>query len=131
MDWYKTSLIIVIDKEHLEELGDIKRQLVNFFHYEIKQEDKDNQYFEFEIQRGPKKAILYVVVMGFKKCIEGNISRLIRERFGEEVPPEKQNIKQFLRGRKMKIEDLIRDSSERALNNAFNNLMRLLRKIDR
>ena len=104
--------------------------LSKIFNCKIRQEDKDNQYFEFEIQRGPKRATLYIVVLGFEKSVEENISHLIKEEYGETVPPEKQKIKQFLSQRKMKIEDLIKNSSEQTLNKAFNNLTRILRKID-
>jgi len=130
VNWQKTSLIIIIDKEHIENPDDMKKHLVNFFTYEVKQEDSNNQYFEFEVQRGPKKTTLYIIVLGFNKRVEENISRLIKEEYGEDIPPEKQKIRDFLHRKNMRIEDLIKNSSEKALNNAFSNLMKLLRKLD-
>lgn len=130
VNWQKTSLIIIIDKEHIENPDDMKKHLVNFFTYEVKQEDSNNQYFEFEVQRRPKKTTLYIIVLGFNKRVEENISRLIKEEYGEDIPPEKQKIRDFLHRKNMRIEDLIKNSSEKALNNAFSNLMKLLRKLD-
>ena len=49
VDWQKTSLIIIIDKEHIKDVNYMKKNLVSFFRYEIKHEDKEAQYFEFKV----------------------------------------------------------------------------------
>ncbi|MHA1609457.1 MAG: hypothetical protein ACTSUJ_05560 [Candidatus Njordarchaeales archaeon] len=81
--------------------------------------------------RGSKKTTLYIIVMGYNKCIEENISHLIEKIYGERVAPTRQSIREFLRRKGINLEDLIRRASQKALNEAFGNVVELLKEIDR
>ncbi len=127
----KTKFVILIDKEHIGDIKQMKKKITEFFISESIKEDVQKQFFKFKILRGSKKTTLYIIVMGYNKCIEENISHLIEKIYGERVAPTRQSIREFLRRKGINFEDLIRRASQKALNEAFGNVVELLKEIDR
>ena len=74
--------------------------------------------------------MLYLAVMGEEKCIEENLAKLIRLRFGEEVGPTKRELDKWLKSRGMNERSIIEGAGEDVLRKSLPNLVTLLEEIN-
>jgi len=114
---YGKDVLIVIDREHFDGRY-FKRLLSAYFSgHEVKR--RSGGFRHIEVEKGPRKANLYVAIMGVKKAIEEVEATLVREVYGEEVEPSDEAIRRFLREHDVKIYDLIERAGEEKLKKAF------------
>lgn len=115
-----------------------------------KEQEEVNRYLEKKLKASiettcelvPEKAFIargYVgthpfdvctVIFGIASNVEEEISELIRLKFGTQVKPEKTEIKQFLKQRRKKLENLIEEASKGYLEKAFPGLCNALERIE-
>jgi len=131
LDWANVGVVIVIDKEYVEDYNKLEKVLLEFFNFKVVERNLDDRFFKFEIKRGPKETVLWIVVMGFTRRKEENEVILIKELLGENVDPVKRKIRNLLRRKGTSIRRLIRDADSRSLERAFDSLVKLFRELEK
>ena len=117
--------IIVIDREHFEEL---MNKLPTYAFRVPEQENLADGLIKITCERGPRKITLYIATLGLteKGCIEENLAQLIELVKGEKVKPEKHIINTWLAKNKIKDYELIDSASINQLKRAFPAITQLL-----
>ena len=70
------------------------------------------------------------VIFGATSNVEEEISQLIQLKFGTQVNPDETEIKEFLRKKGKRLENLVREASKNYLEKAFPGLCGALKKIE-
>ncbi len=108
-----TTYIILIDREHVSNIEQLRRKLEEYGfavqNYEVLHEG----CWKVRVERGTKGAIVYVVIFGFKKCIEEHLVELIHLLYNEQIEPEKDAVNRWLRKHRLKDEDLVKEALRR------------------
>jgi len=71
---------------------------------------------------GSRVILANVVFFGKVKCVEENISKLIKYVYGDTVPPRKRRIDRYLKGKRLGLCDFILKSGKRNVKRAFPSL---------
>ncbi|HIQ12985.1 MAG TPA: hypothetical protein EYH44_01150 [Thermoprotei archaeon] len=123
------SYLIVIDKEHVNNFSQVERKL-GTYGFEILEKKLEEGAWIVKCRKGVKEIMLYLAVMGEEKCIEENLAKLIRLRFGEEVGPTKRELDKWLKSRGMNERSIIEGAGEDVLRKSLPNLVTLLEEIN-
>jgi hypothetical protein len=124
--------LFLIDREHLEkgkEEETIEKVLMNegFREMEITQL---NSLFLVKCLLGPRRIMIYVIVIGTEKRIEEELVELIKLELGVDIEPEKGEIRKVLKSHRMDFEDLLRNAKRENLEEAFSSLCSALKMIE-
>jgi len=121
--------IILIDREHIGSIEDATKKLEEHGFKVIESEAVDEGCWKFSIERGFKKATLYIAILGWIKSIEENLAQLIQLLYGEHVEKSKEAIDAWLKKRGLSDSDLVERASREQFENAFPQLARILGEI--
>ncbi len=139
------SYLFILDLEHVsvnekEVIETIKKRLneMNLRGIEIDTlVDAENaRLYLIRCKRGSKALPIYVAISGKKKKIEENIAHLIELEYGDEIEPEKGEIKGYLKRKRIKdIETFIkkshRNSGKRNIKRAFPHIAKILEELEK
>lgn len=125
--------ILVIDREHVESVETCRNTLIKHGFEIVEETSLGEKSWYFKARRGGSEIHIYVAVSGCErqKSIECNIAKLIKSRYGEQVKPDKNTIKRWLKNRSLRDIDLIRKTGRRHLERAFPQHRKILKKIAR
>jgi len=123
------KFIILIDREHVESIEYAIRKLEEHGFNIIESEAMDEGCWKFSIERGFKRATLYVAILGWIKSIEENLAQLIQLLYGEHVEASKEAIDAWLKKRGMSDSDLVERASREQFEKVFPQLARILGEI--
>jgi hypothetical protein len=117
------SFLLLVDREHFR--GGFLDEVENYLRSKGivingKPEKISEDALKIDCSIGAHKAVIYVVVSGSRKSIEENIALLIELEFSEDVKPEKNEIKRFLRKHNIRnLEELVSNSKMENIVRAF------------
>lgn len=134
--WSKNPLkkiLWICDKEHVKTENwheSIMRELTKYG-ITVQTENKWLDSGLFRLWLADREAMLWVALSGLKQKIEENIADLIMSRYGDKVEPDKNRIKDYLKRRGIKLDDLILETNEQVIEQSFPGLMNVLKSIHR
>lgn len=92
----------------------------------IRRTDQNNRAEEdallISVIVGSHETMIYTAILGEEKCLEENVTKLIKLEYGVALPPDTGEIDRFLRQKDMDWEDLVVKASKRNLAEAFASL---------
>lgn len=109
--------LVLIDLEHVKSLDDVEDKLREHGFDVVETEILGEQCYRVEVERGSKRAIVYVVVSGDRECrsIEAHIAKMIRELYKEEVKCDKKFIRKWLKRHGIRKVSLVQEAVLRGL----------------
>lgn len=107
-----TTYIILIDREHVSNIEQLRRKLEEYGFAVPNYEVLHDGCWKVRVEKGTKGAIVYVAVFGFEK-IEEHLAELIRLLYNEQVEPKKDAVNRWLKQHKLKDEDLVKEALRR------------------
>lgn len=113
----KSVYLVLIDLEHVKSLDDVEDKLREHGFDVVETEILGEQCYRVEVERGSKRAIVYVVVSGDRECrsIEAHIAKMIRELYKEEVKCDKKFIRKWLKRHGIRKVSLVQEAMLRGL----------------
>lgn len=113
----KSVYLVLIDLEHVKSLDDVEDKLREHGFDVVETEILGEQCYRVEVERGSKRAIVYVVVSGDRECrsIEAHIVKMIRELYKEEVKCDKKFIRKWLKRHGIRKVSLVQEAVLRGL----------------
>lgn len=118
LQWASDSVyLVLIDLEHVKSLDDVEDKLREHGFDVVETEILGEQCYRVEVERGSKRAIVYVVVSGDRECrsIEAHIAKMIRELYKEEVKCDKKFIRKWLKRHGIRKVSLVQEAVLRGL----------------
>jgi len=118
------NYMCILDKEHVQSnsSSELKRQICsrayNLNRFEYNKSNVDI-YVSTEIQWGSHNANLELIILGICKCLEENITILIKNQYDEIIQPTKKSIRGFLKLKNINLSELIANASRKNLGIAF------------
>jgi len=113
------TYVMLMDREHVSSVEQVERALAEHGFATLKAERLHEGCWRVEVERGGRRATVYVVVLGREKCVEEDLASLIQARFGEPVEGEKRAVDSWLRRRGLKDGDVVREASREEFRKAF------------
>jgi len=130
----KSVYLVLIDLEHVKSLDDVEDKLREHGFDVVETEILGEQCYRVEVERGSKRAIVYVVVSGDRECrfIEAHIAKMIRELYKEEVKCDKKFIRKWLKRHGIRKVSLVQEAVRRGLvSKVFPQLAIVLQQLSR
>ncbi|WP_048055516.1 hypothetical protein [Methanotorris igneus] len=124
------KLLVLIDKEHISSVDDITKKLESLRVFEDFEMENNGDIVKIIGNLGNREIVIHIVIFGKEKCIEEDVSELIKLEFGENIYPDKNAIKDFLKSKGLKRKDLIEDAKIENLEIAFNPLIRVIKFLE-
>lgn len=120
------NFLYLVDREHVKDHEDIRRYL----NKEVQMRNLSIDEYIIHGNYGSHYVKIYAVIFGKNKNIEEEIADLIKELYGENIKPEKKEIKNFLKKQGIWYSELIEKANKKQLNNAFPNLTKVIERIE-
>ena len=120
--------LIIIDKEHIPEK--IDSMIKNYGIVPTKIERKTEQVLFIECMIDGQEILVIIAIGGAKSSLEEDRSRFIFYRFGDSVPPDKNQIKQYYKRRNLNELEEIRRTKREILEKAFPGLTEAFRLLE-
>jgi len=124
------KLLVLVDKEHVSNVEDIAKKLESLEVFEDFKMENNEDIVKIIGNLGNREIIIHIVIFGKEKCIEEDVSELIKLEFGENINPDKNAIKDFLKSKGLKRKDLIENAKIENLEIAFNPLIRVIKFLE-
>lgn len=121
--------IVIIDREHANDISAITNVFPQYGIQvlENRQLQDGCDCWRILVQKGDKKATVYVSIMGYKKSIEEHIATLIKLKYGEEV--DHSSVYEWLKKKMLNDKELVNSSDLRLLREAFSPLVKTLEAV--
>ncbi len=122
----------MIDREHVSDFEQLRRKLGMYGFEILEHEPLHENCWRIRVWKYSKEAVVYVVIFGFKKCVEEHLAVLINLLHGKQVKPEKEVVNNWLKRHKIEDVDLVREALKRQVfDKAFPQLAIALRELAR
>lgn len=131
------NYVCLIDKEHFTEEAAIEKEIEEKFR-EFGVEIRNVQKFSVDSEKalcikgtvGVHEFTFWVAITGEEKCIEENIAKMIKIKFGIEIESTKNNVDKTLKERNLAMEKFIASASMAHLKASFPALNLMLSSLE-
>jgi hypothetical protein len=97
---------------------------------ELRVKHSSKHCYHCYFKTGGKQARVYIAISGGTTNIEEDIACLITELFGEKLDPSKAEIRRFLKEKRLRIEDLIKQATKEQLKRCFLGLTEAIEQLE-
>jgi hypothetical protein len=127
-----TEAIIILDREHLVGINsqNYLEKAATEVGAELRVKHSSKHCYHCYFKTGGKQARVYIAISGGTTNIEEDIACLITELFGEKLDPSKAEIRRFLKEKRLRIEDLIKQATKEQLKRCFLGLTEAIEQLE-
>ena len=134
--------LLILDREHIlkdcetevkERLGKMNLKDAEI---EVTVNEGNAKLCAVRCKRGSKEITAYIAISGKERKIEENVANLIELEYGDKINPEKEDVKTYLKRKRIKdIETFIkkshRNSGKRNIKRAFPHIAKILEELEK
>ena len=127
------TYICIIDREHVgpdEEVPKKLQKVLTERGFEIKNiRQLGDGAWLVKARRVAIEITLYIAILGFERCIEENIAKLINCIYRESVEPDKKSVNEWLKSHGLDDRKLVQQASKQILKETFLSLVTVIEEL--